>query len=174
MDKSLDKLDQLISAKRVEIEETRKRLEALQAQEARLMIELQALERASKLRPSRPRVTTANGSQPPKSKKQPFGGRKGRQRGDISHEWRGVLRAIRALHKRVSYEDVQTVATAEGIKTKMPNVRERVRMMVDNGLMTGTAVTGFLVTAEAVRRFDLDSKTGGADLFAEPMGSSEK
>jgi hypothetical protein len=171
MDKPQDKLDQLISAKQVEIEETRKRLDALLEHEARLVIELETLQRASKLRPAKSRVSTANGSQPSKSKKQPFGGRKGRQRGDISHEWRKVLRAIRALHRRVKYEDVHSVATAEGIKTKMPNVRERVRMMVDSGLMTGTAVTGFLVTAEAVRRFDLDDKTGSGDLFEKSAGS---
>jgi len=61
------------------------------------------------------------------------------------------------LNRRLSYTGIHEVASEAGVKTQLPNVRERVRTMAENGLLKGSPGQGFIVTTEAVARFDLDS-----------------
>ena len=149
----MDKLDQLIADKIAEIE-------GLAQKRQYALIELEALKRAALARPVAGAPVEARVSAPPKPK--PHSSRAngksrgGRQAGDISHEWRKALALLHRYGKRASYVDIQGVAGMVGIKSKLPNVRERVRTMVENGLMKGDSDSGFTVTVAAVNRFDLD------------------
>lgn len=147
----MDKLDTLISNKKAEIDEINKQIERLAKRHDRLLIEMDALKQAAELRPVSPLRSVA----PAVSTGRGPGTRGGRQKGDISHDWRNVLRDIAALHRRVSYGEIQMVAENNKIKAKLPSVRERVRNLVDTKLMTGNAKSGFLVTKHAIERFGL-------------------
>jgi TolA-binding protein len=159
----MDRLDQLISAKQAELDRLQAEIAEHQAQIVersekyeRALIELETLKAAAQARPAA-RVASDATAAPSKPKERRTGKRqKGRSAGDISHEWRKVLAVAQAKHRRLSYSDRSDIAAQVGIKTKMPNVRERVRTMTENELLTGTSENGFLVTAEAVRRFGLD------------------
>jgi hypothetical protein len=172
----MDKLDQLIANKQAEIDKAKEQLEKLQQQleaqanrQNRLAIELETLRQAARLRPSASK-SPPHGSTP-KSARKSVRRKGGRQRGAISAEWRDVLAAIRSQHQRVFYEDIRNIATEQGIVTKMPNVRERVRSMAENGLLSGDQEIGFLVTAEAVRRFELEGQSEPSDdLFKRTAG----
>jgi hypothetical protein len=168
MDRGMDKLDQLIAEKNAEIE-------ALADKRRIALVELESLKRAALARP-------AGGSPAAEAKAAPVApkaktvstranghGKKrgGRQAGDISHEWRKVLALMHHFGKRASYVDIQAIAEKVGIETKLPNVRERVRTMIDNHLMKGDADAGFGVTSAAVSRFDLDK------LIREMLPKSE-
>ena len=150
----MDKLDQLIAEKVAEIDNL--------ADKRRIaLIELEALKRAALARPAvgapapEPKATAAIAK--PKSHAGRNGKSKGgRQTGDISHEWRKVLALLHHFGKRASYVDIQTVAARVDINTQLPNVRERVRTMVEHGLMKGDSDSGFGVTAAAVSRFERD------------------
>jgi hypothetical protein len=153
----MDKLDQLIAEKVAEID-------GLAQKRQYALIELEALKRAALARPlagapvAEPRVPASI----PKTKTAPVrangGGKKrgGRQAGDISHEWRKALALIHRFGEHQSYSDIQGIAEMVGIKSQLPNVRERVRTMVENGLMKGDSDSGFSVTTAAVTRFELD------------------
>jgi len=149
----MDRLEQLIADKQTEIDRLQAELEKLSARHQRLAIELEALKQAARARPIRTRISESNNGyvKPPSAKKR---GRKGgRQAGDISQAWRRVLGAIWLNRQLVTYTDVQKIAAENGTNTKMPNIRERVRSMIENGLMGGDATKGFHVTPEAAARF---------------------
>jgi len=149
----MDKLDKMIADKHAAVETLKKEIEDRAERYERLLIELEVLKDAAKARPATaPKAAAAA----PKKSKERAGKRKGRQAGDISIEWRGALKALHLLHKRVSYSEIHSTALSVGIDTKMPNVRERVRSMVENGLLSGSAEQGFWVTKDAVARFGLD------------------
>lgn len=168
----MDRLDQLIETKQAELEATAQDIarctqdmERFTQRHDRLRIELEALKQAAQIRPPKVNQTHSNGTaaQPTKKRR---GKRGGRQAGDISHEWRQVLAHLWKEKRRVSYNGVHEAASANGINTKMPNIRERVRAMLENGLLSGTPARGFFVTEAAVARFGLDkmgSPSAGAD-----------
>jgi hypothetical protein len=151
----MDKLDQLIAEKVAEIDGL-----AIKRQYA--LIELEALKRAALARPvgaltaePKPKVTPVAVKTKPHSARN--GKNKGgRQAGDISREWRKALALLHHYGKRASYLDIQSVAAKVDIKSQLPNVRERVRTMIENGLMKGDSDGGFSVTSAAVTRFELD------------------
>jgi hypothetical protein len=170
----MDKLDQIISEKQTEISEVDKQINSLAARHERLLIELQALKHAASLRPVTPEnkpgaETVARSSD----------SRTGRQKGDISLPWRRVLQEVWRLHRRVSYGEVQLMAEKHGLQTKLANVRERMRSMVDAKLITGDAKIGFLVTKHAVERFGFADKdkappdeSGSASRFTGEVPAS--
>jgi hypothetical protein len=153
----MDKLDRMIAEKQSLLETLQKEIEERAARHDRLLIELEVLKEAAKARPAGAN-SQSNGPTTKKLKERNVS-RKGRQPGDISLEWRRVLGILYSAHRRVSYAEIHQVATQAGIETQMPNVRERVRSMVENGLMTGTSEQGFLVSKEAVTRFSLQGQT---------------
>ena len=170
----MDKLDQLIHEKQAEIGEVDKQINSLATRHERLLIELQALKHAASLRPvdtkAQPRAAAEarNGDS-----------RTGRQKGDISLPWRRVLQEVWRLHRRVSYGEVQLMAERQGLRTKIANVRERMRSMVDAKLMTGDAKIGFMVTKHAVERFGFADKdkappdrSGSASPVTDEVGAS--
>ncbi len=177
----MDQLDQHIADKEAEVAHIAKEIDALSRRQERLAIEVETLKKAAELRPGSahhqsiapapppPRATTSlppgQERNPVYQPKVPFGGKTGRQPGDISHPWRKTLRRIKLLHRRVTYDEIQKCAAEEGIETQLPNVRERVRNMVENGLMSGTSEIGFLVTAKAVHRFKFEGMS--LDAFNE-------
>jgi len=159
----MDRLDQLIADKQAELQGLQEQIASLGEKHERALIELETLKAAAAARPATPAVSSASAAPKavakaaPKAKERTNGKRKGgRSAGDISHEWRKVLATAQALHRRLSYTDLHEIAAQLGIKTKMPNVRERVRTMAENSLLAGNAEIGFLVTAEAARRFGFD------------------
>jgi hypothetical protein len=154
----MDKLDRMIAEKQSLLETLQKQIEERAARHERLLIELEVLKEAAKARPAAAANSQGNGRTAKKSKER-GASRKGRQPGDISLEWRRVLGLLYSVHRRLSYVDIHNAATHLGIETQMPNVRERVRSMVENGLMTGTPEQGFLVSKEAVTRFGLQERT---------------
>ena len=146
----MDKLDRKIADKQADLERTSKEIEALARKHERLLIELEALKQAAELRPTGRVGNGPSATAEPRS-------RGGRQPGGISADWRKVLRVLSKRTKGASYDDILEAAIAQGISTKMPNVRGRVRNMVENGLLSGGSKRGFKVTPEAVRRFGLDA-----------------
>lgn len=165
----MDKLDILISDKRAEIDEINREIERMAKRHERLLIEMDALKQAADLRPAKaPQAASRAGD----ASRGP-GTRGGRQAGHISPEWRKVLREIAALHRRVSYGEIQMVAKNNGITAKLPSVRERVRNLVVTKLMTGSAKSGFLVTKHAIEKFGFvenetpDVAASGASLAGE-------
>jgi hypothetical protein len=141
----MDKLERLISEKQTEIDRAGDEINALAKKRERLVIELDALRQAASLRP------TANG---PVARVDPAAAsRGGRQKGDISKEWRRILYAVWQRHRRVSYGEIQIIAQELGIETQLPSIRERVRNLGKTGLLTGTSKLGFLVSKQAVERF---------------------
>jgi hypothetical protein len=154
----MDKLDKMIADKQAEGETLKKEIDQRAERYERLLIEIEVLKDAAKARPAS--VQKANTAS--KKPKERAGKRKGRQAGDISLEWRKVLKALHLLRKRVDYNEIHSTALSEGIDTKMPNVRERVRTMTENGLLSGSAEQGFWVTKEAVTRFGLDQTEAAA------------
>lgn len=154
---SMDKLDQLIADKIAEID-------GLAQKRQYALIELEALKRAAQARPA------ANGAGVSEPKASPSiarvkvarsarssgKSRGGRQAGDISREWRKVLAVIHRIGGNHSYPQFQRIADGVGIKSQLPNVRERVRVMAENGLLKGSPENGFHVTNSAVARFKLD------------------
>jgi hypothetical protein len=154
---AMDKLDQLIADKNAEIE-------ALADKRRIALIELESLKRAALARPAggaqaaEGRAVPATPKSKTASRRANGGGKKrgGRQAGDISHEWRKALALMHRFGERQSYSDIQGIAEMVGIKSQLPNVRERVRTMVENGLMKGDSDSGFSVTTAALNRFELD------------------
>jgi hypothetical protein len=155
----MDKLDKMIADKEAEGETLKQEIAERAERYERLLIELKVLKDAAKARPA---ATPKANVTAPKKPKERAGKRKGRQAGDISLEWRGALKALHLLHKRVNYNEIHSTALSVGIDTKMPNVRERVRSMVENGLLSGSAEQGFWVTKDAVSRFGLDQVEAAA------------
>jgi hypothetical protein len=151
----MDKLDQLIADKTAELEQTVRELAKFQARYDRLVIELEALKQAAKARPIPAGRLTREPLNTSRAKKQ-RGQQGGRQLGSISHPWRRALAILNEYNRPVSYSDIQEAAEMIGIRTQLPNVRERVRSMVENGLMKGDSETGFVVTPEAASRFELE------------------
>jgi hypothetical protein len=159
----MDELEQAIASKQAEVDQSKKQIEKFTNRHQRLVIELEVLKQAARLRPTTSSAAKANGVVPAKAVRKFSRAHHGRQRGAISTDWRNVLAVIRSMHRRVAYDDIHKVAVDQGIETKMPNVRERVRSMVENGLLSGNADLGFLVTADAVRRFDLEGEATEAE-----------
>jgi hypothetical protein len=125
-----------------------------------MAIELETLKQAAQARPALPAPLSLRITSEDLFKVPHHGARKGRQAGDISIEWRKVLhRLVANANRKASYSDVLRIAEICGIKTKMPNVRERVRSMVENKLMTGNAEDGFKVSEHAIQRFKLAQTT---------------
>lgn len=149
----MDKLDKMIADKQAEGESLKQEIAQRAERYERLLIEIQVLKDAAKARPA---VAARPNAVAPKKSKERAVKRGGRQAGDISREWRQALRVLHLQRKRASYSDVHSAAASVGIDTKMPNVRERVRSMVENELLSGSAEQGFWVTKEAVARFGLD------------------
>ena len=141
----LDKLDRAIADKRKELEQLRE-IVALQQRAAELAAaELRALELAAQMRP------LANGQSEPS-------GRKGRQPGALSKEWRGVLRAMHLQGGRFSYGAIGVLAGNQGIAATPSGVRERVRTFLDKGFLDGSPPDGFVVTLLAAERFELSNE----------------
>lgn len=148
-----DKLDRLIQEKQAEIDRINREIESLAKRHERQLIELEALKQAASLRPGA--ATERKG---------------GRQAGDISQEWRKVLATLFEDCENSQYEEIAKVALRHGIETKMANVRERVRIMVENGLLTGDPTKGFTVTSKAAERFKLTKKPAAQDAEPSPSG----
>ena len=162
----MDKLERLISEKHGEIEGIGDDIKKLRDARSRLLIELDALTQASALRPALPHEA----KRPPKTSSRGTDRRGGRQKGDISHNWRRILKTIWRGHKRVSYGEIQIVARNHGIDTQLPSIRERVRNMISNGLITGSSEKGFLVSRTAVERFNF---TEDAEETKAPTENSD-
>jgi hypothetical protein len=155
----MDRLDQLIAAKQTEIDQFKKIIDSTAAKHDRALIELEALRAAAAARPAAKHTGQVARAPHPVVARRPRPrarlARGGRQAGDISHEWRGVLGAAARAGARHSYGSFYDLAVASGINTKMPNVRERVRRMAETGLLEGSPEEGYAVTKAAIERFNL-------------------
>ena len=141
---------------------------------AALAAELTGLELAAKLRPSATPGANVVAVQPQAKDPGKKGG--GRRAGDISHDWRAVLRALYVDNKPRSYEEIAAVAAANGKPDLAPSsIRDRVRNWTETSLMSGAPNTGFTVTEAAAVRFEFtkenDPPSGGS--LAEGQTSVE-
>lgn len=140
-----------------------------QAEEGR--IELAALQKAAKLRPSGANAVR----RPPDAENDDYGpeiedstsasgaddaGKPGRRPGAISAEWRDVLLLLWMLGVPHTYTQIHDIAKGQkGLDIKdIASTRDRVRSFVANNLMTGTPLAGFTVTEEAAERFDFANR----------------
>lgn len=178
----MDKLDRLIADKQAEIEEVEKQAAMLADKRKRLEIQLESFKQAAELRPvgivtgppeiGAPalEIQSLAAEHPNPNGGGPFGGKKGRQRGDISKGWRKALKRIWQHEQKASYNDFFKAAQASGLKCELPNVRGRVRSMAKLGFVSGSPDEGYLVTDEAVRRFGF--KKRGIGEAVSPADSS--
>lgn len=153
----MDKLDSLISEKLAQKKVLEAKLSGVQKELTVLDAEVEALQTAAELRPANGRTKT-KGS-----------GKKGRQPGAISEEWRNVLAEV-VLHydvnNRASYNDIHAVAELLNLNIALNSVRDRVRNMVKTGLLAGTPDDGFYVTEAAVNKFDFETEKAPAEAEA--------
>lgn len=150
----MDALDKIIAEKRAERDALLEKARLLDA-------EVSALELAAELRPA----TTPSRA----GKRAGVTGRKGggRKPGDISHAWREILMSVYQASAPHSYDEISAVAAGRGNDLAMSSVRDRVRNLVQTGLMAGDARDGFTVTQDAAERFGFAKKNdppeGGSD-----------
>lgn len=153
--RKMDALDQAIAEKSRAAESLRAQLRVLEA-------EIAALQLAAKLRPA----TTSTSK--PRATRIASGGRGGgRRQGDISHDWRAILGEIFQRGTPVDYAGIANIAESHGKPLAPSSIRDRIRNMVNTGLVAAAPDGGFVVTAEAVERFGFtkrnDPPEGGSD-----------
>jgi hypothetical protein len=143
----MDALQELINRKRGEVGK-------LKADLATVSEELRILEIADSLRPS------AIDAPPPQGKPSENLPSVGRKIGDISKVWRKILGTAFHRNTPLSYEDIAVIAEEHDVKVAMPSVRERVRRLVSSGFLSGDSASGFMVTEDAVKRFNFTNENG--------------
>jgi hypothetical protein len=145
----VDALDELIAAKRQECESLRQKLAALE-------LELQTLVRAAELRPASRRVTqgTANGSE--------SHGRKGRQPGAISRQWRIILSRVSINYPAgATADDIASFGHAVGLPNLRPtDARQQAEKYTRRGYLEPID-NRYRVTDAACKRFGIEKPDSG-------------
>lgn len=133
----MDALEHLIRSEEAELERLRI---LIAAQEAKVA----ALREAASLRPAA--ASKRNGVGSPRS---------GKPKGAISAQWKDTLAALYSYQPKVwSYNDIKGCFDHVNKQNlNIASVRDRVRSLVDSGLMQGSAESGFEVTEGAARKY---------------------
>lgn len=161
----MDALEQEIESRRAERARCIARIKELD-------IEIPAFERAAALRP----ISTDSGS---RLKTEPdtetasaiaqiarrHGG--GRRPGDISNDWRVILREMHKQTSPLSYQDIADISGQLGFNIQMASVRDRTRNLLRSAFLSGTPESGFVVTQVAVERFGFTKENVKPAGFAE-------
>jgi len=161
----MDALEQEIESRRAERARCIARIAALD-------IEIPAFERAAALRPistdSDSRLEIEPDNETPSDiarVARRHGG--GRRPGDISNDWRVILREMHKQPSPLSYQDIADIASRLGFKIQMASVRDRTRNLLRSAFLSGAPESGSVVTQVAVKRF------GFAKENAKPAGFAE-
>lgn len=148
----MDDLDRLILEREKDLAEIQQRIEILHSSRDAALIELNALRRAATLRPILGPTST-------EQKRGAGSAKRGKQAGSISSKWKDVLRQLVALgNEAADYSQIFSVALNAGIEGKEHSVRDRVRKYRDHGFFKEVSDGKFVVTDEAMRRFNLSER----------------
>lgn len=142
----MDALEQMI---RTEEE----RLDRFRAQVSLQEIKVGTLKEAAALRPA-----VTSGKKAPGAAR---GGRiGGKPRGAISAPWKGTLAELYSWGGHYPYARIKRCYDhVNNADLSLPSVRDRVRSLVETGLMEGDADQGFSVTEDAAKRFGFAKRT---------------
>lgn len=153
----MDALDELILAEREVLEGMRVQLAAQEAKVAALV--------------------EAAGLRPTASNKKPLPTRGGKPKGAISAPWKNTLAEIYKTGQAWPYGQIKACYDhTNSADLNLASVRDRVRSLVETGLMSGTPEDGFAVTEIAARKFSFKKlveapvATTGASTHAGPHG----
>jgi hypothetical protein len=178
----MDALDKLIEDKRAEIasqdSETARIMSERRSARERMVIELAALEKAASLRPS---------PAPPKNLRvgplvrHPAHVRTirfskgGKPAGSINMDWRNTLQNLypRTFH----FGEFESIADGYGVVASQQSKRDRLRVFIGQGYVSGDDANGYQVTDEAARRFGFTKReeppTGETEGASEPDTPSD-
>ena len=149
----MDALDTLILAEKAELERLRLRVAAQEATVA-------ALVEAAALRPnaSAKRILLSRGGKP---------------KGAISSPWKNTLAQLYKTGRAWPYNQIKACYDhTNGADLALASVRDRVRSLVEGGLMVGNADDGFVVTDLAAKKFSFPKPEKAPDAVTSEAESS--
>lgn len=159
---AMDALEQLIREERRELVELHDELSKLQISVAAKEAKVAALEEAANLRPT--------------SKAKPRRG--GKPKGAISAPWKNTLKALYITPGGPwSYAQIKACYDyTNNQDLALPSVRDRVRALIDSGLIVGDPDEGFCVTSAAAKKFNFPEPETtvpvGTQSFPQPTAGN--